>query len=301
MMEYGLSVWVKDPRIYKDMRLQLTLPSESVLRRQKNLVPQKSGINQDNFDWMLQAAKEQGLHGNVTGGILFDEMSIQPALSIGKDDELIGYVRTGVEHEYIYQAQYGHNDSRLANYVLQFIFNTFRAFRWPLSHYPTHGALAPELSEILWDNIRELMVRGFVVIYLCFDGAAANRNFIHMICQNSRMPSPFTIANILQPTELIAVMNDPKHVIKNIRNGMLNSGTHNSSTRRLIYKSDFIEWSQIIKIYHWDKHTHAFPIYYNLTEQHIFPNTADKMRNKLAEDVINGDFLNLEDQLRHLA
>lgn len=135
---------------------------------------------------------------------------------LGKGNELTGFVNIGKEHTYIHEAQFGSSDKRLANHVLQFIFNELKTFRWPLSHYPTMGALAPEMSEVMWDNIRELLVRGATVIYICFVGAVANRNLMHMLCTNTHQgkPLPFTMINILQPHELIAVIDDPKHLIK---------------------------------------------------------------------------------------
>ena len=299
MIKHGLNIWTRHPKLYQDMRRVINLPSESVLRRKKNAVPQQPGINQENFDWLMQEASAQNININdLIGGLVFDEMSIQPNLVKGKGDTLIGYVNIGQEHTYMHELQHGQPDKRLANHVLQFIFNSLTCFRWPLAHYPTCGATAPELSDVIWDVIRPLVNRGISVLYMCFDGAVANRNLLHMLCPtiDRNGPLPYTMVNVLNPSKKIALLADPKHLIKKIRNSILNSGAHEKSTRRIIFQGQFIEWSQFMKIYEWDKNTHSFPIHYELTEQHLILNSADKMRNKLAEDVLNEDFLALTEQ-----
>ena len=37
--------------------------------------------------------------------------------------------------------------------------------------------------------------------------------------------------------------------------------------------------------------THSFPVHQKLTDDHLYPNAAQKIRNHLAEDVLNKDML----------
>ena len=294
MITHGMTIWMKNPKLYKDMRQHLRLPSERLLQKKKNAVPQNPGINYQNFDWMLQQIKSLHLKKeDLYGGICPDEMSIQPNLSLMSDRILLGHVQMGKEHDIIYEQQNGTADTRLATHVLQFMYNSLKNFRWPLAHYPTVGAQAPDMSEILWDIIRELLVRGVTVLYIVFDGASANRNFLHIVCRSSSSRLPYTMINIFIPWELIAVIMDPKHLHKKIRNNILNSGNHTGSTRLLIWNGCTITWGLFIKAYEWDKKSHAFPVYYSLSDEHLYPNSSDKMRNYLAEDMLNAESLNL--------
>lgn len=59
----------------------LILPSGRQLRKYKNEVPQKSGINDEILHWMYSAAKEQNLEENgYSGGLVHDETKIQEGL-----------------------------------------------------------------------------------------------------------------------------------------------------------------------------------------------------------------------------
>ena len=45
--------------------------------------------------------------------------------------------------------------------------------------------------------------------------------------------------------------------------------------------------------YNWDNDTHRFPLHQELTQKHIFPNSAPAMWNKLAFETLNADMLHL--------
>jgi len=48
-----------------------------------------------------------------------------------------------------------------------------------------------------------------------------------------------------------------------------------------------------VDAYNWDNDTHRFPFHQKLTQEHIFPNSAQKMRNKLAFETFIADMLHL--------
>lgn len=86
---------------------------------------------------------------------------------------------------------------------------------------------------------------------------------------------------------------DMSHVIKKIRYNILKSGTSNNSKRHLKFGSKLIEWEHFSKSYLWDISTNPFPIHYKLTQEHIYVTSEGKMRNHLAEDVLNPEMLHL--------
>lgn len=97
-------MWIRSPANYQQLRESnfLILPSGRQLRKYKNEVPQKSGINDEILHWMYSAAKEQNLEEKgYSGGLVHDETKIQEGLVLsmkGGYPNLIGWVDTGEEN-----------------------------------------------------------------------------------------------------------------------------------------------------------------------------------------------------------
>lgn len=54
-----------------------------------------------------------------------------------------------------------------------------------------------------------------------------------------------------------------------------------------------ILWIHWIKAYEWDLSTNSMRVHHRLTDDHLHPDQSAKMRNKLAEEVLNEDMLYL--------
>jgi hypothetical protein len=88
-------------------------------------------------------------------------------------------------------------------------------------------------------------------------------------------------------------MMDYSHVIKKIRNNIIKSGISKHCTRNLILDSGrTVQWQMFVDCYQWDK-SNALQLHRKLTNEHIFPSNQSKMRNHLAEDVLDTEMLNL--------
>ena len=88
-------------------------------------------------------------------------------------------------------------------------------------------------------------------------------------------------------------MMDISHVIKKIRNNVLKSGVTKSSTRNLtLPNKNIIQWEMWVNAYKWDQQD-ALQLHRKLTNEHIFLSQQGKMRNHLAEEVLNHEMLNL--------
>lgn len=55
----------------------------------------------------------------------------------------------------------------------------------------------------------------------------------------------------------------------------------------------FIEWSHFRRAYLWDISTHPFPVHHKLSQDHIYLTSEAKMRNHLAEQILNEEMLHL--------
>ena len=73
----------------------IVLPSQKKLQNYKNIVYQEAGINKEILHWMVNEAQIKNIPPEgYGGGLVIDEMSIQPDLQFSKkkgDIQLIGF------------------------------------------------------------------------------------------------------------------------------------------------------------------------------------------------------------------
>ena len=128
-ISFCLSIYVRSPRIYRDLRdsPMLVLPSESLLRMYKNCIKQKPGINEDNLTWMKKEAERQNVSDfGKRGGLIVDEMSIQNELQIVRKGDawsIVGGVDMGQTDNIISTIIHNQKKTELATYCLQFLFH----------------------------------------------------------------------------------------------------------------------------------------------------------------------------------
>lgn len=133
MIQLALSIWCRSPGTYREIlgSNSLVLPSERTLSRYKNSVRQAEGVNEDMLKWMCMQAKHQALPPEgYMGGLILDEMAIQPDLQIIRRDgssQLLGFPYLGPEMP-------APAEQSLANHVLQFMFHGLTGFRLLVAH-----------------------------------------------------------------------------------------------------------------------------------------------------------------------
>ena len=82
-----------------------------------------------------------------------------------------------------------------------------------------------------------------------------------------------------------------KHNVKKLTNNVYKSTP--KGTRNLTFAHQPIVWKQWIDAFNWDQKTNSLPIHHRLTINHMELGYATKMRNHLAEQVLDRDMLNL--------
>ena len=78
---------------------------------------------------------------------------------------------------------------------------------------------------------------------------------------------------------------DISHVIKIIRNNIIKSGDGQQFKPTITLNDNHIIWEHFKRAYLWDM-SNKFSIHHNLSQEHIFFTNESKMRNHLAEGVI---------------
>ena len=235
----------------------LHLPSESLLKKYKNCIDQKPGINHNTLKWLYDESNRLGTEKH--GGLILDEMAVQEDLQVSVQEGKVnieGLVHMGqaCEDMHTLNAQTD-GDLRMAKYILQFVFLGFDGFRFPVAYFPSAGANAPELYMNVWGMIRELSTYEFGIDYVCFDGASSNRAFqmMHFRDKDDAIENNFTTSNPFKCNDKVTLIMDFSHNIKKLRNNIYASGDHELSTRKLKLNEHFVVWLHWISAYNWDR------------------------------------------------
>ncbi|KAL3888305.1 hypothetical protein ACJMK2_000676 [Sinanodonta woodiana] len=205
------------------------------------------------------------------------------------ENKLIGWIDTGKEAEALRILKEKEVKQTLASKVLQVSFLGYTGFRFPIAHYPTAGVKASELYIIIWDIISNLQSWGFTVNYILQDGGDQNREFmkIHFTNDADAKMKNYMSANLANPVRKIAHSQDFSHNVKKLRNAVLSSGIQSFHTMKMVKCDKCIVWDQWIHAAKWDEDTNSRKIHYKLSYSHLHPDSSEKMRNHLAEDVLN--------------
>lgn len=75
-----------------------------------------------------------------------------------------------------------------------------------------------------------------------------------------------------------------------MRNSVYGSG---KAKRLVTYEGNAILWSHWQDAYNWDKYINVIKWHHKLTDDHIYLDQAGKMRNKLAEECLDHNMLDL--------
>ena len=294
-----LNMYIRSPRSYKDLKdsNMVILPSGRQLRRYKNSIQQEQGPIDDMFVWMRQAADKAILPNyGYNGYLILDEMKVQEDLVLQRRQGklvLVGFVELEGPLRNLEVWRKDTPQRELATNVLQYIFLGSTGFRFPIAHYPTSTAKASELYVYTHSIIRKLDLYGFEVTSVIMDGGAQNRDFIRMHFKEHPMHSSWLIKAPYNPMHSIALVQDFSHDMKKIRNSLLKSGTMSFHTRRIKVHGSYVFWYQLVKAVQWDRGNNLRPLSYKITDNHLYPNQSEKMRNHLAEQMLDADMLHI--------
>ncbi|KAL3868679.1 hypothetical protein ACJMK2_041457 [Sinanodonta woodiana] len=186
----------------------------------------------------------------------------------GGKPHLVGWVDTGDEGNDLRTAEQG-----------KIYFLGYTGFRFPICHYPNCSVKASEL-HIIWDVIARLQDWGFSVAYILQDGGEENRHFIKSHFNGNPLDSKYMAVNLINQTKFVAI------------NGIMKSGDINGlHTKKMKLNEKYILWKHWISAVHWDREVHSRPIHHKVSDAHLYPNSAEKMRNHLAEEMLDSNTL----------
>lgn len=213
---------------------------------------------------------------------------------IGGKHKLVGFVDLGKIHDNMeILSGTETNGPVLASHVLQFIFLGDNGFRFPIAQFPSSGCTASSLFFIFWEGVRKMLETGFKVYYCILDGAEVNRQFIklHFLDDNEAVQRHFTCHNIFNGKCPMVFLMDPKHNVKKLKNNVLKSSL--DGNKHLQYGEKSILWEHLVNAFNFDQGEFTMSYHEKLTAEHFELNPSSKMRNHLAEDVLDKNMLSL--------
>ncbi|OWF44046.1 hypothetical protein KP79_PYT21143 [Mizuhopecten yessoensis] len=171
--------------------------------------------------------------------------------------------------------QNGTAKQRLATHVFQMLFVGIGGFRFPFAHFPVIEANSSVIYCMFYEAVSHLAQWGFSVKHVSMDGAGANRAFLNMNTSGQNMAA----INEVNPDSKIHFVMDFSHYVKQIRNNIIKSCINSLS--------HFVEiFGRCIQIGPYKPIT-------NSPKVNKGPYIPNPMRNHLAEDVRDGETLNL--------
>ncbi|CAH3123779.1 unnamed protein product, partial [Porites lobata] len=207
--------------------------------------------------------------------------------------KLVGFVNLGETHDIMSKISDGTSSphDQLATHVLQFIFLSDNGFRFPIAQFPSASCTPSALYYLFWEGVIKMQEYGFVIYWCLLDGADVNRQFIKLHFKDQDpVEKKFVVENIFTGNPMVFIM-DPKHNIKKIRNNILKSNDITKKPRCLQKGNKTITWAQFKAAYDWDQNSFSLPLHEKLTLQHFELDPSSKMRNHLAENVLDSKML----------
>lgn len=256
------------PKTYRLLRKMFRLPSEMTLRRSTRNWECKSGINEMFFKGMKQALED---HVELRPGykyciLCIDEVKINPHLNYNaRNDEVLGIANFKVDGK----AQIGTH----ATVIL--VRGLFDNYKQPILYWIVKDSIkAKDLKTVVGPCIEKLYECGFEVKGMVSDMGTNFQSFARQMKVTSQTPYFFVNGN------KIYYFFDTPHLLKATRNCLLKYnitvGTEGEAS-----------WEHISNLYENEK-DQRFKLAPKLKEEHIYPNSLQKMRVKYAAQALSG-------------
>ncbi|KAK3932931.1 S-methyl-5'-thioadenosine phosphorylase [Frankliniella fusca] len=267
MIRLALAIHLTSPAAYELMRDtgMIKLPSSRTLFDYSHVKPVQEGIDQYVLDSVGErVAKFKKKHQRYHV-LMADEMHISQNLIFQKHTgKMIGYTSLDtLDSEVKVFEEYLENpdkevEPRIASKVLVYMIKgVSNGIKEVVATFAVASPSVCQMYDWTWKIIRSLESSGVWVIAMVCDGFSTNRAFIRM-----HKPATPHDNNIIFDTVNRAARHrnlyfiaDVPHLLKTIRNCMLNSRWDKvKSRRRMMKNGKKISWDYIIKLYNSKKH-----------------------------------------------
>jgi hypothetical protein len=260
---FALSLYHVSGKAYRLLSKLFCLPSKRSLLRWVSVLPDKPGLTDEAMKVIEQKVKTMN-ESSKQCIITLDEMSIKSNLQYDPSkDQVIGVEDDGVT-----------KGKLLANSALVFMLRGItETWKQPVAYYLVNeSSNSAMVKEKLFQILKKMESIGLKVVAVVSD---LGSNFQKFIRDLGVTPTrPWFVHNGAK----IFYLYDPPHIIKAIRNNLINYNFH--------FSGKVASWSDITTVYNHDK-TLPIRLCPKLTDRHMQPNGFQKMRVKYATQTLS--------------
>lgn len=275
----SLALYKQGPKAYRWLRRIFVLPSPITLSRMISRAALMPGLN----DRLFQQLKHQTKKMNEMEKaciLMFDEMALKPHFDYNKKkDKIIGFVNNGFRMK-----------SQIADHALVFMIRgIYRNYKQPICYTFCSGSTSTEeLVMLLTCVIKKLKETGFNVVATVCDQGASNVSAINHLVEETkrnhlRNEEEYNKYVFKVDGEEIIPLFDPPHLIKGIRNNLINKDLKYVMEQ----KDKTAKWAHLMQLYEENPAYKGIRLMPKLTENHINPKKILKMKVKCATQVFS--------------
>lgn len=276
----ALSIFKQSPKGYRFLRNIFILPAQQTLVKLIQRSNLKPGLNENIFSQLKKKAESMKTKEKLCI-LLFDEVSLKANVTYQeRKDKMTGIIDNGHERlaEFADHAQVFMVRGLMHNYK-QPIYYSF-------SKSATKG---PELAKQIKEVVTAVQEAGLIVVATVCDQGTNNRQALKLLLNETRgvylrkEKEPKSNVILINDQEIIPLY-DPPHLLKGIRNNLLNKNLK-YTTKEGVTKT--AKWSHIQLLYKENPGYKGIRLMPKLTENHINPEKLNKMKVKFASQLFS--------------
>lgn len=245
-------------------RLNINLPSKSSISRWTPVKNLCTGFNDAIINILKERIKDCQPREKIVS-LIFDAVAIRQELKYNQHyDKIIGF------EDY----KKNDTDSKIAKELLVFMVRSdFAQWKSIISYFPSKTAVTGEsLKNLILENIELLTKIGFKVATIICDQGSGNRSAYNLLKVQKKKPYFF-----YNDTKIYAIF-DVCHLIKSARNSLQKNDMETVD--------GYASWKNVKEMHNIDR-KNATKMCPRLSEKHIYLNNFDKMKVKLATQVLS--------------
>ena len=247
---FALALYKRGARSYRFLQRFFKLPSKSTIQETLSKFIFDTGINDDMLH-KLEISIQNLKPIDRVCSLIFDEISLAKGCVLDpRLKKVTGYVDLG---------SLGRKNI-LADHALVFMVNGLhKIWKQPIAYYFTKNSISTDsLKQIIVEIISKLQSIGLKIVCCLADQGATNAAALKQLVErNGSVENQFFLVN----GDKIAVMHDPPHLLKNIRNALLHYNIQFDSHK-------IAKWEHIQNCYEIDS-KNKFRMLYKINPEHL--------------------------------
>ncbi|CAH2989328.1 unnamed protein product [Chilo suppressalis] len=275
----SLCILKQSPKAYNFFRKIFILPAPQTLVKLVQSLNLRPGLNKNIFAQLKKKAQSMKVEEKLCV-LLFDEISLKAHLSFNqKKDKVTGFVDDGYKRQ-----------PEIADHAQVFMVRgLLKNYKQPISYtFSASATKGTTLANQIKDVVKELQKCGLIVVASVCDQGTNNRQAIKILLNETRGvylrkgETPKDNIILINNQEIVPLY-DPPHLLKGIRNNLLNKNLH-------FVKDDVqktAKWSHLQLLNKENPGYKGIRLIPKLTENHVNPEKINKMKVKYASQIFS--------------